>query len=122
MNAKPKIALILVLGLGLLAWLVALPAFRFSEALNRYQLGMPYRIALKQASQPFQVYTSGVVFPQGPTEEQKRIFSLYDVTIPKESIYLEFNHYEKLIAVHPLNSPWHSLKQKLSEDAGLGKN
>ncbi len=100
----------LLISLGVLAIIVFLAmAFswvRFHNAVKKYPLGMTLEDAKAKMPANSRILKSGVVFSAGgPSETEKALYALYDVIIEDEGIYLEFNHYERLIGVRSLGNP-----------------
>lgn len=61
--------------------------------------------ALLKIKGPYTIKESGIVFPDGVTEEQKKVFPAYSVFIHSERVYLEFNYGKKLIENRYLGHP-----------------
>jgi len=105
-----KKPLLIVLAILLLVFLsttalILWPEMQYRRAVKKYPIGISLQEAKNKMPNRSSVSESGIVFPEPPTEEQKRTYPLYTVRLPEEGVYLEFNHYERLITVRSLGHP-----------------
>ncbi|MGN6552258.1 MAG: hypothetical protein ACTHLW_00785 [Verrucomicrobiota bacterium] len=83
---------------------------------RRFPWGTSLADVQKQLRSPHEISSGGIVFPdREPSENERRLYTFFELDVPEENVRLEFDYYTNLngilIKKHPLVATWKRWKE-----------
>ena len=76
------------------------PEHRYQEVLNRYPIGTAADKVLADYGRKYKLRRTGNVLPEPVTQEDKKRYIFWFLTVPEDNAVIEFNYFQEVIRVN----------------------
>ncbi len=75
------------------------PELIYRSVVKKYPAGTPAEVVIRDHGGRIYLKPSWKVLPYEPREDEKRSMPFYEVYLPAENVYVQFNYYKEVIRV-----------------------